>query len=97
MKIICKENCSGKTKELIQESLDKNIPILVFNEFKKRSLEEKAMAYFSQYVKTLTLEEAKNYSGAILIDDIDKNISTIVQMLTNNSSINVATMTLSID
>ena len=95
MKIICKENCSGKTKELIRESLDKDIPILVFNEMKRRSLEEKAMAYFTKHVRTLTLEEAKQYSGDILIDDIDKNISSIIRGLTGNSNIDVATITLS--
>ena len=31
MKIICRENCSGKTKELIKESLETGVPILALN------------------------------------------------------------------
>lgn len=95
MKIICKENCSGKTKELIRESLDKDVPILVFSESKRRSLEEKAMAYFSKYVRTLSVDEAKEYTGSVLIDDLDKNISTIIRILVGNNNIDVDTVTLS--
>ena len=47
MKIICRQNCSGKTKELIKESLDTNTPILVFSPTKRGSLEEKSVAYFN--------------------------------------------------
>lgn len=61
MKVICRQNCSGKTKELIRESLDKDIPILVFSSTKKKSLEEKALAYFNQHVKTIFFTEAKEY------------------------------------
>lgn len=46
MKVICRNNCSGKTKELIAESLEKQIPILVFTDSKRRSLEDKSIAYF---------------------------------------------------
>ena len=95
MKVICKENCSGKTKELIRESLDKNLPILVFTESKRRSLEEKAMAYFQQRVRTLNVDEAKEYSGKVLIDDIDKNISSLVRCAVGNVGIDVETITLS--
>lgn len=95
MKIICKENCSGKTRELIRESLDKDLPILVFNESKRHSLEEKAMAYFSQRVRTLSIDEAREYTGSILIDDIDKSLSTMVRCLVGNNNIDVETVTLS--
>ena len=95
MKIICKQNCSGKTKELIRESLDKDFPILVFNDSKKKSLEEKSIAYFSQLVRTLTIDEAKSYQGNVLIDDIDKSLSLLVKVALQNNNIDVDTVTMS--
>lgn len=95
MKIICKQNCSGKTKELIRESLDTNTPILVFSDRKRYSLEEKAIVYFQERVKTITLEEAKNYSGNVMIDDIDKNLSTLLKYAIGNDNIDIGAITLS--
>ena len=95
MKVICKENCSGKTKELIRESLDTNVPILVLDERKKLSLEEKSIAYFQQLVKTLTLDEAKDYTGSVMIDDVDKSLSALLRYALNNNYIDVDTVTLS--
>lgn len=63
MKIICKSNYSGKTKELIKESLDKNIPILALTLRKENSLKEKSIAYFGKVVSTINYLEAKEYDG----------------------------------
>ena len=95
MKVICKQNCSGKTKALIQESLDTDVPILVLDDRKRHSLEEKSIAYFQQLVKTVTLEEAKEHKGNILIDDIDKALPSIVRYALGNNDIDVGTVTLS--
>jgi hypothetical protein len=95
MKIICRENCSGKTRELIRESIDTNTPILVFSPTKQRSLEEKSRVYFNEFVETITLEDAKSYQGKVLIDDIDKNIDLLVKFALNNPNIDVGAVTLS--
>lgn len=95
MKVICRQNCSGKTKELIRESLDNNTPILVFSPTKKKSLEEKSIAYFNQPVKTLFFTEAKEYDGKVLIDDLDENVEWLVKFALNNPQIGVDAVTLS--
>ena len=95
MKVICRQNCSGKTKELIRESLDNDIPILVFSSTKKKSLEEKSLAYFNQHVKTLFFTDAKDYDGKVLIDDLDENVVTLVKYALNNPQIDVGAVTLS--
>lgn len=61
MKIICRNNCSGKTKELIRESLDTSTPILCFSPSKQSSLEEKSIAYFNEFVSTILFTDAKDY------------------------------------
>ena len=95
MKVSCRKNCSGKTKELIRESLDKDIPILVFSSSKERSLKEKSIAYFSQLVKTIDYSEVKDYNGQVLIDDVDENIDALIRVAFGNPNINVAAVTLS--
>ena len=96
MKVICRENCSGKTKELIRKSLDTNTPILVLSTSKQKSLEEKSIAYFEELVSTIMLEDAKQYHGEIFIDDVEENIDTLVKLALNNTNINVGAVTLSI-
>ena len=61
MKIVCRSNCSGKTKELIKESLETGIPILALTPRKAASLKEKSIAYFGENVKVIDCEEAKTY------------------------------------
>ena len=90
MKIIANKNCTGKTKELIKESLETNTPILALTPLKERSLKEKSLAYFNKNVNVLNVEEAKTYSGNILVDDLDKNISDILKLLLNNNEIDVS-------
>ena len=95
MEVICRENCSGKTRELIRKSLDTNTPILVFSSSKQKSLEEKSIAYFNELVSTLILEDAKTYKGDVLIDDVDENIDTLVKLALHNTQVNVGAVTLS--
>ena len=96
MEVICRENCGGKTKELIKKSLDTNTPILVFSSIKQKSLEEKSIAYFNELVSTILLDDAKLYKGDILIDDVDENIDTLIKLALHNTQINVSAVTISI-
>ena len=95
MKIICRNNCSGKTKELIKESLDTQTPILVFSDSKRRSLEDKSLAYFNELVETIDVLEAKNYNGKVLIDDLEENLDSLLKHAFNNPMLSVGAMTLS--
>ena len=95
MKIICRENCSGKTKELIKESLETGVPILALNSRTEASLKEKSMAYFNEVVNVLNYNDAKEYQGSVLIDDVEQVLSILVQDAFNNSNISVAGLTLS--
>lgn len=90
MKIICRENCSGKTKELIRESLETGIPILTLDSRKAASLKEKSMAYFGEVVDTVDCIDAQNLNGKVLIDDLDKVLNLLVQRSFQNSNISVA-------
>ena len=79
MVTICRNNCSGKTKELIKESLDTGVPILAINSRKAQSLREKSIAYFGEVVNTMDWEDAKFYNGNVLIDDADKVMPILLQ------------------
>ncbi len=89
-KVIADKNCTGKTKELIKLSLTTGAPILALTATKTNSLKEKGMAYFGEDVKVITLDEARNYSGSILIDDLDEIISTVLQQALNNRFVDVS-------
>lgn len=89
MKMICRSNCSGKTKELIKESLDTGIPILALTQRKEQSLKEKSVAYFGEIVKTISYEEAQTYKGKVLLDDVEKVLDTLVKCTFKNSDIQV--------
>lgn len=95
MKIICRSNCSGKTKELIRESLDTKIPILALTSRKENSLKEKSIAYFGEVVDTVNCIDARDYKGPVLIDDIEEVLDVLVKSAFNNYDISVGGMTLS--
>ena len=95
MKIVCRSNCSGKTKELIKESLETGVPILTLTERKAQSLKEKSMAYFGEVVSTIDCTDAKTYKGKVLIDDVEKVLDTLVQISFNNNEISVGSISLS--
>lgn len=95
-KVIADKNCTGKTRELIKTSLTTGDPILALTTTKASSLREKSLAYFGEDVKVITLDEAKTYSGSILIDDLDEVISTLLQQVLNNSSVDVSTVVVNV-
>ena len=97
MKIIADGNCTGKTKELIRESLETGTPILALSPLKISSLREKAKAYFdSDDLKIIDFEEAQKYDGPILIDDADEIISQLAKLAFSNNAIRVSGMVVNI-
>lgn len=90
MKIIAGKNCTGKTKELIKESLNTKTPILALNSMKENSLKEKSIAYFGEEVPTIHLEDLKSYKGKFLIDDLDEVISEIFKRFSLNKDLEVS-------
>ena len=95
MKIICRSNCTGKTKELIKESLDTKIPILALTSRKEISLKEKSIAYFGEMVDVLNCTNVKDYKGPVLIDDVEEILDVLVKTTFENKDISVAGLTLS--
>lgn len=94
MVVICRDNCSGKTKELIKNSLETGFPIIALNSRKAQSLREKSMAYFGEVVNTLEWDDAKDYKGNVLVDDAEKIISALLQESLKNNNISVAGLTI---
>lgn len=90
MKIIAGKNCTGKTKELIKESLDTRSPILALDSRKENSLKEKSLAYFGEEVSTIHLEDLKSYKGKFLIDDLDEIASEIFRRFSLNDDLEVS-------
>lgn len=96
MKIIARPECTGKTKELLQLSLDTNTPIWCLSESKKRSLEEKSMFYFGKMAEILCGIEINNSEAeSILIDDVDKILYFLINEYTSHPTA-VAGFTLTI-
>lgn len=89
MRIIADKNCTGKTKELIKESLETGAPILALTPLKKKSLKEKSKYYFNRDVNVVSIEDAKTYEGNILIDDIDEIVNDMIKKYLNNNNINI--------
>ena len=78
MELIIKPNCSGKTKEIIKESIATNTPILAISHSKKLSLEEKGLAYFGIKPWVLSFEEAQCYVGPVMIDDAEQVLKQLL-------------------
>ena len=96
MKIIANKNCTGKTKELIKESLETGAPILALTPLKENSLKEKSQAYFNEDVNVLNIENAKTYNGNVLIDDIDEVLTTLLQVALENNKLNISGIVINI-
>lgn len=96
MKIIVDRNCTGKTRALIKQSLDTNIPIFALYTSKAESLREKSLSYFDKLVQVVTPQDfAEGYSGPILVDDMDRVFYTLLaaHMHTYDFTIEGATLT----
>ena len=98
MKIIINKNCTGKTRELIKQSLDNDIPIFALYEGKAESLREKSLSYFGRVVKVVTPSDfANGYAGAILVDDMDKVFHTLLADFVHSYNFNIAGATITED
>lgn len=97
MKIIARPSCTGKTKELLEMSLNMNAPIWCLSESKKRSLEEKSLFYFNRLAEVICGDELLNTTATtILIDDIEKMLPFLINDYTS-SPVEVAAITLTTD
>ena len=99
MKLIVGKNDSGKTRALIKQSLDTNIPIFVLYESKADSLRAKSLTYFDKLVRVVTPTDFVNagYSGPILVDDMDKAFHTLLAAYVHSYDFTIAGATLTED
>lgn len=98
MKFIVDKNCTGKTRALIKQSLDKNIPIFALYTSKAESLREKSLAYFDRVVQVVTPQDfANGYTGPIFVDDMDKAFHTLLAAHVNSFDFSVVGATLTDD
>jgi hypothetical protein len=98
MKFIINKNCTGKTRALIKQSLDEDIPIFAMYQGKAESLREKSISYFDKVVRVVTPQDfANGYKGAILVDDMDKTFHTLLATHVNSYDFCVAGATLTED
>ena len=87
MKVIARDRCTGKTKELIRYALDNDYAILAFTPTKVGSLREKSIAYFNEEVKVVFFADLNDYEGVVLIDDVDEVLPQLVQLLSPTVSL----------
>lgn len=98
MKLIVDKNCTGKTRTLIKRSLDENIPIFALYEGKAESLREKSLSYFDKIVRVVTPQDFTNgYTGAILVDDMDKVFQALLADYIHSYDFSVAGATITED
>lgn len=98
MKLIVDKNCTGKTRALIKQSLDSNIPIFALYEGKAESLREKSLSYFGRVVQVITQQDfANGYTGHILVDDMDKAFHTLLADYVHSYDFAIAAATITED
>lgn len=84
MNIIIGTAGSGKTKDLIKKAIDEQLPIFEVNPKRALKLKERAMSYFGETIEVFTLETIGDYTGKILVDDIDKAFAALVELIHGN-------------
>jgi hypothetical protein len=98
MKFIVDKNCTGKTRAIIKQSLDNDIPIFALYLGKAESLKEKSLSYFNKVVRVVTPQDfVDGYSGPILVDDLDKAFQSLLATHVNSSEFTIAGATLTED
>jgi hypothetical protein len=98
MKFIVGKNCTGKTRALIKQSLDSDIPIFALYAGKAESLREKSLNYFDKLVRVVTPQDfTEGYTGPILVDDMDKAFHTLLAAHINSFDFNIAAATITED
>ena len=92
MKIICKSRGTGKTKELIQLSIETGTPIFALTTDRANEIVEKSFRYFGKPCKVVTpgnIEESEE----ILIDDAEVLLQMLVKQRFNDATIKAITVT----
>ena len=99
MKFIVGKNDSGKTRELIKQSLDRGIPIFALYESKAESLKAKSISYFGKPVQVVTPQDFafSSYRGDIMVDDLEKAFAALLADYIRTSDFNVVTATVTAD
>lgn len=99
MKLIVGNNDSGKTRALIKHSLDTGIPIFALYDSKAESIRAKSLSYFGRPVFVVTPNDLtqNNYTGDILVDDIEKAFTMLLSDFVRSSSFSVAGATITDD
>lgn len=99
MKLIVDKNDSGKTRTLIQHSLDTGIPIFVLYDNKAEALRTKSRSYFGKTVAVVTPNDfaTGSYTGEILVDDMDKAFTALLAAYLHTYDFNVVGATLTED
>jgi hypothetical protein len=99
MKFIVGKNDSGKTRELIKQSLDRGIPIFALYESKAESLRAKSISYFGKAVQVVTPQDFAfgSYRGDILVDDMEKAFTALLADFIRTTNFNVITATVTED
>jgi hypothetical protein len=96
MKIIVGKNDSGKTRALIKQSLELDIPIFALYDGKAESLKAKSISYFGKTVRVVTPGDFANnsYTGDILVDDMEKAFSALLAAFIHTHEFNVVGATI---
>lgn len=99
MKLIVGKNDSGKTRELIKYSLDKDIPIFAMYDGKAESIRAKSISYFGKQVRVVTPNNlaAGEHIGEILVDDLEKAFTMLLADFVRSTSFTVAGATITDD
>ena len=99
MKVIVGKNDSGKTRALIKQSLDLDIPIFALYDGKAESLRAKSASYFGKAVRVVTPQDfaCGDYTGDILVDDMEKAFSTLLTAFIHSNDFNVVGATITED
>ena len=99
MKLITGKNDSGKTRELIRYSLEKDIPIFALYTSKAESIRAKSMNYFGKVVKVITPNDISHNEcvGDILVDDLESVFITLLEDFLKSYNVEVAGATITED
>ena len=95
MKFIIDKNCTGKTRALIRQSLETNVPIFALHNGKAASLREKSISYFDKLVHVVTPQDfLDGYSGPIMVDDMETVFKNLLAAYVKSEDFDIVTATM---
>lgn len=89
MKIIVGYPGSGKTKYVLKQSADRNIPVLCESQARLERLLVKAQGYGFSIPRPIVFDEVTSQTKEVLIDDIERLLSAMLNCKVLEVSINV--------